>query len=286
MKRLGLVLLLGLVLAAVYFFVRGGSGVEVTTAAVERGSVSENLDEDGIVKSDLEAELAPRIQGRLARVLVKTGQHVRKGQLLASLEQADLEAAVAAARANEQAAAATVEQARAQAELQRGTLAAELSQSQAARDVAAANLSKVEEGARPQDRLTARRRYEAARASEEEARANYKRNKQLFEQGYVSAQQVEATRTALGTATANRQAALAELSSLDARRQDLAASRGELERAVASEQGAAARQGQVTVSGWRAHGPAGSRPRPIWPWPKSGPRATGRSCSTRWSRAR
>lgn len=250
MKKLALAFLLVLGLVALYVFVSGGGGVPVTVARVERGSVSENLDEDGLVKSDLEADLAPRIQGRLARVLVKTGQRVRRGELLASLDQADLEAAVAAAQANERAAAAGLEQALARVELDRGTVAAEQAQSAAALDVAAANLSKVEEGPRRQEIATARAQLRSARASEEEAKANLARSRQLFDQGYVSAQQVDASRTALGSASAARAQAENQLSVLQegSRSQETAAARGELLRSEAQMQGAAARQSQVAVA--------------------------------------
>lgn len=250
MKKLALVVLLGLVLAAIYAFVSGGGGTPVSVARVERGAVSENLDEDGLVKSDLEVELAPRIQGRLARVLVKSGQKVRQGELLASLDEADLEAAVAAAQANERAASAALEQALARVELDRGTVAAELAQSEAAREVAAANLSRVEEGPRRQEIATARAQVRSARAAEEEARANLARSQQLFDQGFISAQQLDASRTAMGSASAARAQAENQLSTLveGSRVQETAAARGELQRSEAQVRGAAARQGQVVVS--------------------------------------
>lgn len=250
MRKVALVLLLGLVLAALYFFVRGGAGEPVSVAAVERGAVSENLDEDGLVKSELEADLAPRIQGRLGRLLVKSGQQVRRGQLLAQLDQDDLQAAVDAAVANQRAAEAGLEQARARAALEREAAAAELSQSEAGRQVAAANLSRIQEGPRHQEIATARAQLAAAEASEREARANLARSQQLFDQGYVSAQQVDASRTALGTASANRQQARNQLSTLleGSRSQETDAARGELSRSQAQVEAARARQHSVAAA--------------------------------------
>lgn len=249
MRALALILLGLLVLTAVFFFVSGSEAVEVTAGRVERGSVSDKLDEDGLVKSGVEAALAPRTQGRLARVLVKTGERVRVGQLVAELESDDLKAALRVAEANEQAAAAAVEQARARLQAEHRAVAAELTGSQAARQVASANLDRLENGSRPQELATARAQLASAEAAERESRANLARTRQLFEQGYVSAQQLDAARTALSASEAGREQARQQLSLLreGARREERQAARGELARAGAQVEGARARQSQLAV---------------------------------------
>ncbi len=249
MRALALILLGLLVLTAVFFFVSGSEAVEVTACRVERGSVSDKLDEDGLVKSGVEAALSPRVQGRLARLLARTGERVEAGQLVAELESDDLKAALRVAQANEQAAAAALEQARARLAAEQRAVAAELTGSQAAREVASANLDRLENGSRPQELSTARAQLTSAEAAERESRANLTRSQQLFEQGYVSAQQVDAARTALSASQASREQARQHLSLLreGARQEERQAARGELARAGAQVEGARARQGQLAV---------------------------------------
>jgi HlyD family secretion protein len=62
--------------------------VKVTT--VERGSLAELFNTSGMVETRQSASLAPKISGRVARVLVRLGDYVSAGQLLVELEKDDL----------------------------------------------------------------------------------------------------------------------------------------------------------------------------------------------------
>jgi len=73
----------------------------VATATPTRGPAIEAVYATGVVEPGLEIRIAPRVGGRIVELPVDEGAQVRKGQLLARLEAADLVASVAelAARA-------------------------------------------------------------------------------------------------------------------------------------------------------------------------------------------
>ena len=84
---------------------------QVTTLAAAQSDVK--LVATGYVVSRRKALLAPKVPGRLARLLVVEGQRVKEGQLVAELERADGDAQLAQARADVASAQARVERARA-----------------------------------------------------------------------------------------------------------------------------------------------------------------------------
>jgi multidrug efflux pump subunit AcrA (membrane-fusion protein) len=95
-------------LGGAFLYMRGRSAVPVQTVvatpvssgggAVEAGSVS--VTANGYVVARTRASVAAKVPGRLASLAVDEGAAVRKGEVIARLENADYEAAVAEARAN------------------------------------------------------------------------------------------------------------------------------------------------------------------------------------------
>lgn len=75
-----------------------------------RGAVADLLISNGVVESEAQADLVPEATGTVVAIKAEEGDHVRKGQVLAILENASLDAGLARAEA---------ELARAQAELER-----------------------------------------------------------------------------------------------------------------------------------------------------------------------
>lgn len=71
----------------------------VKTVAVKTGDITETLPITGTLKSNQNVALSSKISGRVARVYVRDGSPVRIGQLLIALDDGDLRAQVAAARA-------------------------------------------------------------------------------------------------------------------------------------------------------------------------------------------
>ncbi|HEX6362002.1 MAG TPA: efflux RND transporter periplasmic adaptor subunit [Albitalea sp.] len=84
----------------------------VDTAAVTRGPVVEAVYATGTVEPSVMVPLAPRAGGRLAAVLVDEGAQVRRGQVLARIESADLDQTVQEMLAREQLARAQYERTR------------------------------------------------------------------------------------------------------------------------------------------------------------------------------
>ena len=126
-SRKGLWILLGAVIVALgggalaWRSVNAAVPVSVVTPTVERsGSAPAGtpiLTSSGYIVARREAIVSSKIQGRLAELRVEEGSEVRENEVIARLESADFEAAVARARAQlEQAAAA---QAAADAAIQR-----------------------------------------------------------------------------------------------------------------------------------------------------------------------
>lgn len=72
----------------------------VRTVPVATGTIVERLAITGSLKANQNIDLNSKISGRVSAVYVSEGQRVRRGQLLATLDDADLREAVASARAN------------------------------------------------------------------------------------------------------------------------------------------------------------------------------------------
>jgi HlyD family secretion protein len=82
----------------------------VNVATVSPANLSQTLPLTGSLKSNQNIDLNSKIQGRVARVLVDEGDRIRRGQLLIQLDDADLRAQVASARANLSTAQARLQQ--------------------------------------------------------------------------------------------------------------------------------------------------------------------------------
>ncbi len=76
----------------------------VRVTPVTLGTITQTLDITGSLRSNQNVDLGSKISGRVARVLVQEGSRVRRGQLLITLDDADLRAQVAQAQAGVRAA--------------------------------------------------------------------------------------------------------------------------------------------------------------------------------------
>lgn len=101
-------LILGITLLAAagagwFWFASSGKGEikVISTATVERGSVRQVLEATGIVKAQVGAmvKVGARSTGELKEVRVKVGDEVQKGELLAIVDDRELEAKIAEAQA-------------------------------------------------------------------------------------------------------------------------------------------------------------------------------------------
>ncbi|MDD2761737.1 MAG: efflux RND transporter periplasmic adaptor subunit [Methylomonas sp.] len=101
--------------------------ISVMTHTVIRGELRNEVMGTGTLEARVKTTISPRIQERLAEVLVDQGDSVKAGQLLARLDNAELQQQVAVAKASQVASRAGVErvssdEARAQAVLRQARL--------------------------------------------------------------------------------------------------------------------------------------------------------------------
>jgi len=165
-----------------------------------------------------EVDMAFRLSGRIASIPVEEGDHVKQGQLLATLDAAPVKDRVAAA--------------------------------DAAVARAKAALARTENGNREQDIAQARARFDAARAARNNAAADYERRESLVRAGAISKSQWDQTATALRQADARLAEAEEALSLLKAgsRAEDIAAARAELASANAQRASAGTDLGDTRLA--------------------------------------
>ncbi|HES57884.1 MAG TPA: HlyD family efflux transporter periplasmic adaptor subunit, partial [Firmicutes bacterium] len=200
-RRLIIVALI-VVVAAVAAFLLLANNTEESGAVMLSGNIEVT-----------DAALSFKIPGHLSERLVDEGEPVAAGQLVARLNPADQELAVAQAEANVALAEAVL------SELQAGSRPQEISQTAAQVQRARAGLSELESGSRGQEIAAAEAEVKRAQALADQAavqlelaRADFRRSAQLFEQGVVPRQQYDAAETARDAALRSLESALAAAS--------------------------------------------------------------------------
>ncbi len=104
LKKLKVILILVIVIIvvsiAIYFILGRKTEVEYVTAKVEQGSLIQTVNETGTVKAASEIDLNFLQSGKISKVLVATGNKVKKNQILAELDYNSLSIKKNEARAN------------------------------------------------------------------------------------------------------------------------------------------------------------------------------------------
>ncbi|MDO4178624.1 MAG: efflux RND transporter periplasmic adaptor subunit [Phascolarctobacterium sp.] len=72
--------------------------IPVTLCEVSRKTMIPTMKFSGTLDADLQADVAPKVDARIEKVYVQLGDHVKKGQILASLEKIDHSAALIVAK--------------------------------------------------------------------------------------------------------------------------------------------------------------------------------------------
>ncbi|AFZ58159.1 efflux RND transporter periplasmic adaptor subunit [Anabaena cylindrica FACHB-243] len=185
------VLLLGLMggvsyLAYFQFMVIPGQQAQrrVVTRPVQRQSLSITVAANGTVKPERSINLSPKNSGILKKLLVKEGDLVETGQIVAYMDDSNLQGQLTSAKG---------QIAQAEANLQKliaGNRPQDIAQSQAQLEESLANLRKVEAGNRSQDIAQAEARLKSAQANFSKAEDDFRRNQQLFNSGGISLQTV------------------------------------------------------------------------------------------------
>ncbi|MGB9783103.1 MAG: HlyD family secretion protein [Moorellaceae bacterium] len=188
--------------------------VPVLLAGCGDGDRQADLKVDGLVEAE-EVDVAAKIAGRLESILVKEGEAVKAGQVLAYIEVKELKEKEKQAQAAVEAARAQYEKAQNALLLQERASEADLQAAHAALEQAAAQYDKVKKGARAQQIEQARAKLEQARAALEVAEKSYQRTKQLFESGAVSQQALDEVKAKYAAARQDLRMAEESLSLLE-----------------------------------------------------------------------
>lgn len=193
------------------------------TWAVRRAPGPEPLAVTGTIEAT-QVEVSAKLTGRVVELTVREGQPVERGQLLARLDAAELEAEV-------QRAAAAALSAQAQlANLEAGARPEEIREAEARAAHAQARLDDLLAGARRPEIEQARAALRNATATREWAERDLRRIEALYRQDLVAAQEVDRARRAWEVAVADETAARERLALVEAgpRPHELEAARAEL----------------------------------------------------------
>ncbi|MES2393639.1 MAG: efflux RND transporter periplasmic adaptor subunit [Acidobacteriota bacterium] len=177
-----------------------------------------------------EIEVGSKVGGRVTAVNVEEGQHVAASATLVTFEHDELNAQLAAAQANAQQAQADLTR------LQNGNRPEEIAQADAAAQQAQAQLAAAQNGPRPQDIAQAQADYEAAKANATNAALTYSRMQPLVEKDVISRQQFDeytAQRKATAATAESARQRLAELQA-GTRAEDLQAAQQRYQQALAA----------------------------------------------------
>jgi HlyD family secretion protein len=195
---------------------------QILTAAIEQKSLPITFSANGTVKPERTINVSPKTSGVLKELLVKEGDRVQARQILARMDNSNLQgqliqaqAQLATAEANlnkllagnrpQEIAQAQAQLAAAQANLNKlvaGNRPQEIAQAQAQLAAAQANLNKLVAGNRPQEIAQAQAQLAAAQASLQQAELNMNQNQRLYRAGAISQRDFETSRTAYATAKA------------------------------------------------------------------------------------
>ncbi len=191
----------------------GEPPISVVGVEVKSALTSADVEVPGTVKPVRQAHIAPKIMSKVVRVTVNEGDRVTRGQLLVKLDDSDLRARVSQASAGVDASRAGRAQAETALQMQRVASGAEVEQARAALQMAEANLAKVRQGPRPEQRDQAVQGLAQAQAALSAAQAQL----DLVREGARAQQRVQATQSVTqaeqAVEVANQQVIAAEAAS-------------------------------------------------------------------------
>jgi HlyD family secretion protein len=160
-----------------------------------------------------QSDVAPKVEGRMLDLLVRDGDRVKKGQILARLEQSDPVLDVDQARANVAAATAQVASAQAAYEVQQTTYATTLAQARAGVSIAQTGVGQAGENLSIETSAAAiavdqaRAQIASAQSAYDHAGIDLDRARRLVATGDLAQQALDDARNAYTGATAQLHAA-------------------------------------------------------------------------------
>jgi HlyD family secretion protein len=154
----------------------------VLTQPVEKKSLPISISANGTVKPERSINLSPKNSGILKSLLVKEGDIVKQGQIVAYMDDSNLRGQLISAQGQLAQAQANLQKAQA------GNRPQDIAQAQAQLQEAQANLRKAQAGNRPQDIAQAQAQLQNAQANLNKTEDNFRRNQELYDTGVISLQ--------------------------------------------------------------------------------------------------
>lgn len=254
----------------------------VAVAPLALTSIEERVDVTGTLKAATQITVSPRVGGRIDWIVGKEGTAVKRGEVVARLDDTDIRTQVRAAKAGLEAAHARLEQAKAAAEQQlvstdsgirnaqaellsaqarlkqaqatasatEATSEAQVKTAQATLDAAQSHLDLVKNGARTEERAVAENNAELAQATYENDRANFERYKNLYDQKAIARSLLDNAETKMKVSAAQYKSAKEQLAmiKIGARQEDIASAEANVRQAEEGLISARANLKQVEVA--------------------------------------
>jgi HlyD family secretion protein len=159
------------------------------TQTVERKTMPVKISANGIVKAYRSINLSPKTAGTIKILLVKEGDRVRQGQVIATMDDASLRGELSQYQGQ------LIQQ---QANLQRlrsGNRPQDIAKAEAQLAEVKANLRQLQAGNRPQDIAQAAARLQQSQATLTQKERDWQRYQELSKSGAISGQILEQKRT-------------------------------------------------------------------------------------------
>jgi len=197
----------------------------VQTVTVDRSDTAITISANGTVQPAQSVNVSPKSSGVLKQLLVKEGDRVETGQILAYMDDSNFQGQLIQAQAQVANTQANLNK------LESGNRPQEIAQAQEQLAAAQANLDKLIAGNRPQEIAQSRSQLAAAEANLQQAELNFNQNQRLFASGALSQREFDTSRTALATARAQVEQAkqATNLQQTGTRPEEIAAARAQVE---------------------------------------------------------
>src|ERR671932_456349 len=216
---------------------------QVLTMPVERQTLPITISANGTVVPERSINVSPKNSGVLKRLLVKEGDTVKEGQIVAYMDDSNLQGQLTQARG---------QVAQAQANLQKllaGNRPQDIAQAQAQLEGVEASLQQLLSGNRSQDIAQAEAHLQDTQATANQKEDDLRRNQQLYDAGAISLQTLNQARSARDSAKAQVKQQQQALSLLQAgtRPEDINAARAQLTSATGTLQNIQAQMNDTVI---------------------------------------
>ena len=171
---------------------------KLKTLPVTRDDLTITVSANGTVQAQMSVNISPETAGVLKSLKVKEGDRVKQGQVIAHMDNSNLQGQLVQRKG---------ELAQAEANLQKliaGNRPQEINQAQAQLDQNKANLQKLVTGNRSQEIAQAEARLNSAQATLNQKQADFRSYEQLYKQGAVSRETFNQKKAELETAQAQK----------------------------------------------------------------------------------